>query len=232
MQRFGEDDLAGEHDLFGGAGDALQPRQRAVVSFIDDAAVYERLVFAVREAQQTEIGGVFDAEAHHARIRHRPAVVADGDRASLFHLAHFGQLLALFSDGDGADGMHLAHPRLFSAGDDIADDSRVVADGSGVGHAADLREPAVHRRRAAAGDVFFILKTRLAQVDVHVDQAGEHVQPRGVDRFRLRVFDLGGDAGDLIPFRQNIADLAAVREHGRAAFDQVLIHSFRLPVCF
>lgn len=186
----------------------------------------------MREAQQAEIGGVFDAEAHHARIRHGPAVVADGDRARLFHLAHFGQLLSLFADGDGADGMHLAHPRLFPAGDDIADDRRVVADGRGIGHAADLREPAAHRRRAAAGDVFFILEPRLAQVNVHVDQAGEHMQPRGVDRFRLRVFDLGGDADDLAPFRQNIADLAAVRKHGRTSFDQVLIHSFRLPVCF
>src|SRR5262249_9813161 len=52
-----------------------------------------------------------------------------------------------------------------------------------VGHAAHGGEPAGRRRARPAGDRLLVLVARLAQVHVHVDEAGTDDLARGVDAF-------------------------------------------------
>ena len=68
---------------------------------------------------------------------------------------------AALADGRGAR-RHVLHAQ------------RVVDDGLRVGHAAHRREAAVGRGARAGGDVLLLLVAGLAQMHVHVHQAGHH----------------------------------------------------------
>lgn len=68
---------------------------------------------------------------------------------------------AALADGRGAGG-HVLHAH------------RVVDDGLRVRHAAHRREAAVGRGARAGGDVLLLLQAGLAQMHVHVHQAGHH----------------------------------------------------------
>ena len=127
--------------------------------------------------------------------------------------------------------MHLTESHFFGARDDVTDDRRIVADGISVGHTANLRKAAGNCRRTAAGDIFFVLKTRLAQVNVHIDQTGENIQLRRVDHPGACAFDGCTDLFDLAVFQQQIAVLGFIRKHRRSVFNEEFIHLFRLPFC-
>ena len=102
-------------------------------------------------------------------------MVAHRHGARFLHLADLRELLALFAHGDGTDRTHFRQIYLFGTLDDIAHDRRVIADGRSVRHTADLRKTAPDRRRAAAGNILFILETGFAQMHVHIDERGKDV---------------------------------------------------------
>ena len=83
--------------------------------------------------------------------------------------------------GDGADGkdVGVAGPLGLEV-DELG--RRLAVEGRlGVRHAGHRRDAAGQRRRRAGGDGLVLLAARLAQVDVHVDQAGADDLARGVD---------------------------------------------------
>ena len=84
----------------------------------------------------------------------------------------FGKAFALLAAGYGAYGTHLAQADFLRPVDYVADHDRVVAHRVGVGHAADLRDPARNGGERAGGYVLLALESRFAQVDVHVYYAG------------------------------------------------------------
>ena len=71
-------------------------------------------------------------------------------------------------------GWTRASPAAAALAENLLGDTRVIVHGVGVRHAGHGGEPAGHRGRRAAGDRLLVLLAGLAQVDVHVDEAGTH----------------------------------------------------------
>ena len=116
------------------------------------------------------------------------AVVGEGDGAVLDHVAHLGDDLALEALGHGAGGVHAAVALGGGDGLDVLDHHAVIGHGIGVGHGAHAGEATLGGSGGLGLDVALGLETGLAQVHVHVDQAGHEVLAGQVD-------DLGALAG-------------------------------------
>ena len=108
-------DLAGDDDVLRRADAALEPRERRIVPLVDDAAVDERLVLAVAEADEPEVGGVLHGVCHEPRAHDGLAVLAERHRARRLHAADGSKLLALLPLGDGADRPHFAQIHVLRA---------------------------------------------------------------------------------------------------------------------
>jgi hypothetical protein len=68
----------------------------------------------------------------------------------------------------------------------------VPVGGNGVGHIEHRGDAAERGARRAAGEIFLVGITGIAEMDVHVDGAGQHVKAGGVQRFLRRRHRLGG----------------------------------------
>ena len=80
----------------------------------------------------------------------------------------------------------------------------------GVGHARDRRDAAGQGRRRAGGDGLVLLAARLAQVDVHVDQAGADDLAGGVEGPVGLQVRLGTDADDALALDPQVGHLVEV----------------------
>ncbi len=90
--------------------------------------------------------------------------------------------------------------------------------GAGVRHVEHGGQPAQHGRLGAGRDGLDRRVTRVAQMDVRVDQAGQHVQPGGVDHL---VGGAGGaDGGDAAVAHADIGRGLAPGQHRGAVADQ------------
>ena len=102
--QLGQQHVALDHDRL-----AAPRARRAGPSSVDTGPSFmrrllgERRLLAVVDDREAEGLRVLERAPHHARARHRPAVVGDGDAAGLAQVAVLGQLLALRAAGDGAD---------------------------------------------------------------------------------------------------------------------------------
>ncbi len=177
----GQDAIARHVDLLGGGRDPLEAESGGHGTLVHHAALGERKVLAVVGHGDTEGQGVLQRGAHQLARHHRVAVVAHRDRPGGHHLAELGELLALLSHRDAADGVHAREPRRLAARLDEPDGALVVNHRIGVGHGADAGEPAGHGRGRAGGDRFALLLARLAQVHMHVNQAGGHHEAGGIE---------------------------------------------------
>ena len=135
----------------------------------------------------SNIFAVLKRLAHDRCIGDADAVIAERDRAAAMHRADLGQFLAGASLGDCADGEDIRQADTARLLRDEIDRAFVIERRLGVGHAADGGESPRHRRRRAGGDGFFFLITRLAEMDMDVDQ------PRR-DKATGRIDDLIGFA--------------------------------------
>src|SRR5262249_6655523 len=119
-------------------------------------------------------------------------IVGEGDGPALDKTADLGQFLALATLGDGADGEDIGVAGALGLEMNELRGSLRVDGRLGVGHARYRRDTAGQRRGGAGGDGLVLLAARLAQVDVHVDQARADDQAVRVERavsakVRLRV---------------------------------------------
>ena len=118
---------------------------------------------------------------HDLGADHRRAVVGEGDGAALDEAADLGQFRPLPALGDGADGEDVGVAGALGLQVDELGRRLAVEGRLGVGHARHRRDAAGQGRRRAGGDGLVLLAARLAQVDVHVDQAGADDLARGVE---------------------------------------------------
>ena len=200
-----EQDIAGHHHVLGAGGNAAQAQPHGLVALVHVAAGAEVQVFAMIDDGQVEGAGEFHSAAHHARVHHRAAIVGDGHHTRGFHGADGRQLFARAVFGDGADGEDVSHGKLAGAFDDVAGDGGIVVHRQRVGHAADGGEAAGGRGARAGLDGFGVLEARLAQVHVHVDEAGSYDQAGGIEDLRAaRGFEIGADGGDDAVANENI----------------------------
>ena len=117
------------------------------------------------------VGVVHDA-AHHAGVLDAVAVVGEHGRAVGVHIAHVGEHLALQVLGAGAGHHDAALPHGRGAGLHVFHGHGVVDHRARVRHGAHRGETTVGRRAGTRGDVLLLLLTRIAEVHVHVHEAG------------------------------------------------------------
>lgn len=174
-------------------------------ALVDLAVADKAVILAVRHENLAEHLAVIHGATHHAGVLHALAVVGEGNGAMGYHVAHFGDDLALQTVGDGARRVHAALANLSSAALHVFDNRAIVGNGIGIGHGANAREAAMGSRARAARDVLFELIAGFAQMHMHVDKAGHEYLARKV--FHLGAF--GGNAlahlGDFAIFDQHVA---------------------------
>ena len=151
-----------------------------------------------------KLAHVLHAGAHHAGALDAVPVVGEGDRALHDHVTDLGERLALLADREGADRADVAEAGVAGAVDLVADLGAGVGHRVGVGHRGHVGEAAVGRRAGSGLDGLLVLEAGVAEVHVHVHEAGHEVLAGGVD-------DAGALGGlEALPHR---GDLVAVDEH-------------------
>ena len=128
------------------------------------------------------------------------AIVTDADAARIAQRRHLGHLLAGGAYRDGANRIDARQVRFGRLPEDLFGNAGVIVHGVRVRHAGDGREAARHRGGGAGRHGLLVRLPRLAQVDVHVDEAGTDNEAgrqvddgRTVDRKQIRA-DRGDDA--------------------------------------
>ena len=86
------------------AQESLQAEADGDPALVHDAAGAQRRVLAVVDDRQADDGAVLERAAHHAGVRQRAAVVAEGDGAGLGHVRQLGKLLAVAAGRDAPMG--------------------------------------------------------------------------------------------------------------------------------
>src|SRR5215218_651968 len=169
--------------VLGAGWRARDPGERGIDSVVHYASG-ERVVLAVQDHGQASGAGVeHPVSQDPGRSRPEP-VVRDAERAGLLEEAHLRETLALQPRVQGGGDVG-PHPGLFlDAPDEAAHDDRPVHDGVRVRHHHYPGESAGGGRRGATLDALLILAARRAPVGVHVHEAGEEVEPVGVQLAR------------------------------------------------
>ena len=144
-------------------------------ALVDLALAHEAGVLAVAHENLAEHDAVVHDAAHHAGVLDAAAVISEGNGAAGDHVAHLGERLALEAARARTGGVHAAVAHFGGAGLDVLDHDAVIGAGVGVGHGAHTGETALGGGAGTALDVLLVLLARVAQVHVHVHQAGDEV---------------------------------------------------------
>ena len=162
---------------------------------------------------QAEGARVAERAPHHLAVGDREAVVGEADRAGLGQHAHLGELPPFQPLGHGTNRIDLDPLGLARAALHELDQRHVVDHGLGVGHAGDAGHPARCRREAACGNSLLVLVAGLAEVHVHVDEAGCHAVAAAIDRGDPLRHAVGEE------FRPEVGDRAVLREQRTGAVE-------------
>jgi hypothetical protein len=215
--------VALDHDRLGRARPAPQAEEGRDRALVHRRLLGEARLLAVVDHGQPEGLRVLQRPAHHARARHRAAVVRDRDAARLAQVPVLRQLLALRAARDGPDRIHAHGAFGARALEDRAGDARGVVDRLGVRHRAHRGEPARRRRPRACRDRLLVLAPGLAQVRVQVDEARAHdAAERVQDRRALGVEPLAHahDAPVLDAHVRRAVDVVRRVDHAPALHDE------------
>ena len=123
---------------------------------------------------------------HQQRVVDALAVIGEHSdaRRRVRHCAELGEPLAGEPDRHRADRMNVAVAGLLTESPDLLDDAGDIRDRIGVGHRVHRGEAAERSSTRAGLDGLGVLATRLPQVGVQVDEAGQRDQAVGVDDLR------------------------------------------------
>ena len=163
------------------AGMPGRPEDQRDQPLVHHAALGQLADFGVVQDRLVEHQAIFERPAHQLRIVDRRAVVAEGDGPGPDELADFGQFLAFAVLADAGHDEDVAMVGPGGLVLDEFDGGLAVDRRLGVGNAGDRGETAGQGGGGAGVDRFVLLASRLAQMDVHVDQPGRDDLARGVD---------------------------------------------------
>ena len=127
-----------------------------------------------------------------------------------FHRADRCQFFAFAAFRDCADREHVDCRQATRAFDDVVRDRGAVIDGFRIRHAADGREPSSRCGPRSAFNRFGVFEPRLAQMHVHIDEAGRHDEPRRVEYLRACSIEVRPDFSDDAIAQQHIRDFIAM----------------------
>ncbi len=163
--------------------------------------------------------------AHHARIHHGAAVVGNGDDAGIFHQSNGCEFFARAVLCNGSDGKDVDDGMTLRTFDDVAGDRGIVVYRRRVGHAANGGEASGRGGARSAFDGLGVLKARLAQMNVHIDEAGRDNESRGVDLVCAGGVEILSDGSDAATFDRDVAH--RVETAGRVHHAAVANDKFR-----
>ena len=169
---FGEEEIPGDHDLFRDRGDAGKAEFGGDETLVHHPAGGEIPVLAVDDDRHVQRGGVFERPAHQGGVHDRFAVIGKADGAGILEIPEFGEGCALRLHADRRDGIDIGEAAFRGLSADEFGDGAAVVHGIRVGHAGDGGEAARDGGLASGGDRLLVFESRLPQVGVHVDQAG------------------------------------------------------------
>ncbi len=169
----------------------------------------ERLVLFVKRQRQIELRRALHRLDHERLVHQRDAVVGKARRTGRGQALHVDDLLAgkVLTDGSAGQHIDVAARTLV---EHVAQRLCVVDGRLGVRHAHDRREPAARRRGRAGFDVFLVFEARIAEMHMHVHQAGRHDAA-------LRLHDALVVVGALV--LADLRDLAAVNHQVKHVVD-------------
>ena len=143
-------------------------------AFMHDAVTGQHAVFAMRQDRQAEHAAVFHGAAHQPGAGDALRAIRQGHDASLVHAADFGQRLALQARGRGADRVEPGAGGHGGASQNVFGHRRRVVHRLGIRHHRHRGKAAGSSGGQPAGHRLAVLVARLAEVDVHVDEARRH----------------------------------------------------------
>ena len=175
----GQGQVAQGHERLGGGGDAGQAQALGEASFMDDASGRQMVV--LRVVEHGKPGGPREEQgpAHELRVHDRAAVVADGRGPGLMQGFQVGEPFSPLAQGEGA-GEEDMDGRVAPG-----DAPRGMEPGRGIGRRERIGH-GEHRANAARGprsaqDGLILLPPGLAQMDMHVYDAGDHPTASGIN---------------------------------------------------
>ena len=161
------------HDgFFRDGGYALQAQPCCVASFVHDAAGGERRVFAVYDDRQVEHPAVFEGAPQDGWIPDGPVRIGQRHGAGLGQFAYFGQAFSRSPGRECGNGIDLRR-RSGCPGPNESHGGRVVDDRIGIRHTRHAGDAARDGGARPAFEVFPVFVSGFAEVDVHIDQAGQ-----------------------------------------------------------
>ena len=191
-------DVASDLQLLALRGPAEKPQAGGDDALVHLAVAHEVLVLAMGEEGLVEHLAVVHAAAHHARALDAAAVVGEGDGAVRHHIAHLGDDLALETLGASARRVHVAMALAGGNGLHVFDHGAVIGHRIGVGHRADAGEAALHSGAGFALDGALVLVAGLAQMHMHVHEAGNEILTSKIDNLAAVICKIDVHFGDLI----------------------------------
>ena len=123
------------------------------------------------------------------------------------HVAHFRERLALLACSASARYVYAALPHRCCFRAYVLDDGASIDDRIGVGHAADVREATMRCRTRAAFNIFLVLLARVAQMNMHINEAGHNHLATEIPFDALSHLEIMSDLDDLSVTNQNFAHL-------------------------
>ncbi len=203
--------IARDDDVFGEARAAGEAEHARAVALVHHRVALEARVLAVLDEHARHVARVKRRLTQHARVGDGRAVVAEGDGAGLVQPPERREFSALAALRDRADRVDAREAGGLREPQDLGDQRGRVERGVRVGHAGHGRESAGDGGGGAGRDRLLVRVPRLAQVHVHVDEAGSDDRACGVDDLGVAEapvgrFEVFADLGDHAVLDAHVAD--------------------------
>ena len=184
----------------------------------------------MRDEGSPHIARIAGGVAQDARAGDRRAVVAERDAARIAQEMIRCQFEPGARAGDRPDGIHARARRGLGAAHHVGDDRGRIQGRFGVGHASHGGETAGDRGGRAGGDRFFTRLAGLAQVHVHIDEAGRDERAGRFHDARVRGGEMFADRDhDAVLDEQVAQRVDALRGIDEPAAANERLHAARAP---
>ena len=186
------------------------------------AAFDEALFFAMVDDDLVEHAGIFHGFTHEIAVFYVAAIIGESSDAFFGHGTHSSQFLALEALGNSADDFDFdfGFPFYFilhAVDDDCRIDNRL-----GIRHGRYTGDTTGSSGLRPRFNRFLVGLTRLAEMDVHIDEARCYDEARCVEDFRTVRTEISSDFLNFTIFNENVTNFILL--HGRiydsAAFNE------------
>ncbi len=174
-------DISCRNHIFHRIRNPFQSKTFCILICIHHALFHQRLVLTMGKHGNPAVFCLLHALPVQRSIHHRFAVFANGMAACLCHPADVCQLFPLLPFCDCPKLNHMGKRFPFRPLMYPCHLLPVVHDRLRIGHGAHGRHAALYRRPAAGGKGLFVLKARIPEMHMQVNQPRHHIAAFGID---------------------------------------------------